>query len=571
MRGEEVGAGQAQLRPRRSRAALEDAFSEASGFVVHPLLKGGAVLHRPYQVALARASLAEPTLVVLPAGLGKTQVAILVAAERLRQAGGFVLVLAPNRPTARRLKADFEAALAPSLRVEEVTGRTSRAAMVEAFEKGALVVATPETMAGELASGRLGLGRCSLLVVDEAHRAVGDFAYVEAAKALRRDRPGGLVLALTSSPTRDRRRTAALVDALGLRRVEARTRRDQDVRPFAEPAPFEVVEVELDEPLKRIQALLERELEGPLARLVSAGAMPASPAQIVGRRQLRAAGEALRRKRGGDRGPFFEGLKAHAQAMVLIEALEVCETQGARPLLEFLDRLGSEPNSSRTEKAMASSRALLEVSVLARAHAEALHPQVALATALVRDLVRDRPGARALVVAAHHGAAAALAAAISRPPPLGPGLRAARFQGPGALPQAGTRAGLSPDEVVRGLADGRIQVIVLSEPGVLGLPMPDIDLTVLFLADASEIRGLQRSGLPGQAAASRVVALVGQGTRAELPLDADRPGENDGHGTLRWLTAGGAASHPTRGRNRALPIEGSETAPTSGPSPEVRG
>jgi len=54
---------------------------------------------REYQRAIAKSALESNTLVVLPTGLGKTAVALLVAVERLGMfPEGKVLVLAPTRP-----------------------------------------------------------------------------------------------------------------------------------------------------------------------------------------------------------------------------------------------------------------------------------------------------------------------------------------------------------------------------------------------------------------------------------------------------------------------------------------
>src|SRR5689334_6389885 len=107
-----MGGGQAQLKGAARAPPAPDAFQESGGFVVHPLLRRGAVESRGYQAAMARGALTGSTLVVLPTGLGKTAIAYLVAAERLRQAGGFVLVLAPTRPLARQLFEGFQGVLA---------------------------------------------------------------------------------------------------------------------------------------------------------------------------------------------------------------------------------------------------------------------------------------------------------------------------------------------------------------------------------------------------------------------------------------------------------------------------
>jgi len=65
-------------------------------FISHPLLKEGVIERRMYQVAIAEESAKDSLMVVLPTGMGKTSVAVLVMLERL--AKGKILFLAPTRP-----------------------------------------------------------------------------------------------------------------------------------------------------------------------------------------------------------------------------------------------------------------------------------------------------------------------------------------------------------------------------------------------------------------------------------------------------------------------------------------
>ena len=54
-----------------------------SDFVSHPLLVPDAVASRAYQETLARKALEKSSLIVLPTGLGKTIIALLVLVGRL--------------------------------------------------------------------------------------------------------------------------------------------------------------------------------------------------------------------------------------------------------------------------------------------------------------------------------------------------------------------------------------------------------------------------------------------------------------------------------------------------------
>ncbi len=67
-------------------------------YVTHPLIRPGSLEERKYQIAIAVHATEDNTLVVLPTGLGKTAVALLVTAMRLRACGGKILMMAPTKP-----------------------------------------------------------------------------------------------------------------------------------------------------------------------------------------------------------------------------------------------------------------------------------------------------------------------------------------------------------------------------------------------------------------------------------------------------------------------------------------
>jgi len=126
---------------------------------------------------MARIGLEEDMLVVLPTGLGKTIIAALLAAEALRRSDGKVLVLAPTRPLVQQHADSFGRWLTP-LRFARFTGTVKRPIREGAWETAEVVFATPEIVVNDLAADRYGLSEVTLVVFDEAHHAVGKYAYV---------------------------------------------------------------------------------------------------------------------------------------------------------------------------------------------------------------------------------------------------------------------------------------------------------------------------------------------------------------------------------------------------------
>ena len=66
-----------------------------SATIRHELLVEGAIEARAYQLSAIDHCLSASTLLVLPTGMGKTPIEVMVLAERLRRTGGRGIMLAP--------------------------------------------------------------------------------------------------------------------------------------------------------------------------------------------------------------------------------------------------------------------------------------------------------------------------------------------------------------------------------------------------------------------------------------------------------------------------------------------
>ncbi|HKV89906.1 MAG TPA: DEAD/DEAH box helicase, partial [Thermoplasmata archaeon] len=164
--------------------ALPGIWQVAGPWVVHPLVRPETIRALPFQIDLARIALNDDLLVVLPTGLGKTVIAVLAAAELLRRGTGKVLVLAPTRPLVLQHAEAFRRWI-PSLRTARFTGTVKRTIREGAWETADAVFATPELVDHDVEAGRYSLRDVALIVFDEAHHAVGNYAYVPVATRFR--------------------------------------------------------------------------------------------------------------------------------------------------------------------------------------------------------------------------------------------------------------------------------------------------------------------------------------------------------------------------------------------------
>jgi Fanconi anemia group M protein len=153
--------------------------------ISHPLIKPDSLESREYQLSIAMKALDVNTMVILPTGLGKTAVALIVAASRLYNEGGRILMLAPTKPLVEQHLRYFEKYLLAKPQEGSsaspfvmFTGEAPPAERTEDWNKATVILATPQVIKNDIIAGRYTLNDVTLLIVDECHRAVGNYAYV---------------------------------------------------------------------------------------------------------------------------------------------------------------------------------------------------------------------------------------------------------------------------------------------------------------------------------------------------------------------------------------------------------
>ena len=494
--------------------ALPGVWRVVDGKIEHPLLRPNEIRALPFQLDLARIGLAEDLLVVLPTGLGKTVIAALIAAEILRGTDEKVLVLAPTRPLVQQHSDSFARWLV-RLRTARFTGTVRRPVREGAWETADIVFATPEIVQNDLAAGRYRLNDVGLVVFDEAHHAVGKYVYVPIAARYATERPiGGRVLGLTASPGGNNERIEEVVAALGVQRIEARTREDEGVREHVQPVEVDYRWVDLPPATAHVRELLSTAAHATARKLQKMGYLRKKPIASLSVKDL----IALRAEIFARPGPMVRRFGPLFHQLVLLHlhhAEERLETQGLAPFLQYLDRLAAKEKPSRGDRAVL---ALPEV-VAAREQAqeflrstrEPSHPKLDALVALVRETLaapREHPP-RILVFAQYRDTIQSIQSTLEREE-----WTVGRFVGQSTRDPEDK--GMSQKEQARTLAafrDGRFPVLVASSVAEEGLDVPDVDLVVFFESVPSEIRAIQRRGRTGRSSLGRVVVLLTRATR----------------------------------------------------------
>ena len=267
-------------------------------YVEHLLVRNRSVESRLYQKNIAEAASRRNTMVILPTALGKTVISLLVTVDILyNYREGRILVMAPTRPLVSQHMKSFSSVLKLlEEQIAAVTGKTPPEARSAVWNKKdiRLLFATPEVVKNDLDEDRLHLSDFSLLVFDEAHRAVKDYAYTSIAKEYISQSSNPMILAMTASPGAERRRMQEVCDNLFIEHIEYRSEEDPDVKQYVNPIDVKWEWFNLPEDYLYVISVLRSMLDEKLRWLIQRGIIRKKSIEWIFKRNLIEAGESLR-------------------------------------------------------------------------------------------------------------------------------------------------------------------------------------------------------------------------------------------------------------------------------------
>lgn len=481
-------------------------------YLVHPLLKPETVEKRLFQIDLAARALRRSTLVVMPTGLGKTIVALMVLLARLER--GKVLFLAPTRPLVEQHAAFLRRVLTAPEYVASVTGETDPESRAEIWRSTRIAVSTPQVVENDLLSGRMDLRDVSLVIFDEAHRATGNYAYVYIADRYRREARDPLVLGMTASPGSEVERVAEICSNLGIESIETKSESDPDVAPFVHHREIEWIKVEVPEQLQKIRGVIDGLVSERMDEINSLGMCRIDPRTSKGELldlQKRFSSELAR----GPNQNIFRGISLLAEILKLKHAVELAETQGVSALRQYLERLAQEARSRGGSKA---SRRLMEdpriqhvLSLLEDMDLE--HPKLSRALEIIENQLEEAPESRIIVFTNYRDTATALLRFLQSN--ASDAVRPVRFVGQASRENDEGLSQKKQSEILEKFRAGEYNVLIATSVGEEGIDIPSTDMVLFYEPVPSEIRSIQRKGRTGRARAGRVVVLIAKGTRDE--------------------------------------------------------
>ena len=501
---------------------------EALATWVYPINLGTI---RDYQYSIVARGLYHNMLVALPTGLGKTFIAATIMLNWFRwTTESQIVFVAPTKPlVSQQVKACFNIAGIPRSATTMLTGGISPGLRAEEWRSKRVFFMTPQTIINDLKTGICDPKRLVLLVVDEAHRATGNYAYVEVVNFLRRFNSSFRVLALTATPGASIEKVQEVIDGLGISRVEIRTEESIDIRQYVHKRKIETILFENSDEMIMIMDLFSRALQPVLNKLTGMNAywakdpMTLTPYGCSQARTRWMSSDAGRKASMGVKGMVNTIFSLLAS---LSHGIELLKFHGIAPfyhkVLAFRNELHSnDKKGGKYAKQINESEPfqtmMSRVQIWINNPDFVGHPKLEYLQSVVMNHfldagdgrgASDPSSTRVMVFSHYRDSAEEIARVLKRNDPM---IRPHVFVG-----QASSKGSDGMDQkkqldIIQKFQTGIYNTLVATSIGEEGLDIGEVDLIVCYDASASPIRMLQRMGRTGRKRAGNIVVTLMKG------------------------------------------------------------
>jgi len=486
---------------------------------------------REYQEKIFQTCKEKNCLVVLPTGMGKTLVALMLSIERMQKYPGMkVVLLAPTRPLAEQHMNYFKKHL-PELfaSMELFTGKVDASKRKELWQKADIIFSTPQCVANDVKNGLYDLKEVCLLIEDECHRCLKSYDYVYVAAEFKKQNKNGRILGLTASPGNDLETIKKINENLGIEAVEIRHRESGDVIEYIQELKTEIIKVELPAEFVKIRELLNRIFLKKVEELKNRKLLFYPPTKKF---LLDCQRNIMRSIASGNKNfNLFGGASACAIAIKIHHAIEMIETQGTSQTYNYLKniieeaRVGKSKASGQIVKNPDFNKAYLLLTELIQKNIE--HPKLSRLIEAIKQEFEKKKKARIIVFANYRDTAIRISKLINEI-----GIKATVFVGQ-AMKDG---VGLSQKEqqgIIKDFSLGLIDVLVCTSIGEEGLDIPEVDAVIFYEPIPSAIRRIQRIGRTARLKSGKLIILITIKTRDEAYHYASIAKEKKMHGILR--------------------------------------
>ena len=470
---------------------------------------------RKYQSTIYETCKEKDCLVILPTGTGKTLIAVMLTIQRFKKYPlQKILILAPTKPLIEQHFDSFKKNLPEDWAdMQLFTGKTPATKRKEIWETAEFVFSTPQCIANDIKKELYKLDEVSLLVVDECHRCLKNYAYNNIAQRYKIQATNPRVLALTASPGGDKKTISTVCDNLGVSAVEIRTRESPDVKPYLQDLEFEKIEVDFPPSFLEIKILLEIIYNRKISELKHRRVLFGYPSKTMLLKTQSRLMQEIKRKKDFNK---MLAVSATATALKISHALTLLETQTVSSFTAYLKDLfkqTSEKKSKAVQKLTKSPEFTKAFSLAQLLTQE--HPKLDKLKNLIKTQFKEDPNSKIIIFAQFRETVRTISEELNKLPLI----KAENFVGQAIKNHAkGKTTGLKQKEqkaIIEKFKRGKINVLVATSIAEEGLDIPEVNEVIFYEPIPSAIRKIQRTGRTARLSKGKLKILITKKTLDE--------------------------------------------------------
>ncbi|KFR05856.1 Fanconi anemia group M protein, partial [Nipponia nippon] len=412
---------------------------------------------------------------------------------------------------------------------------------------------TPQIMVNDLSRGTCPAVEIKCLVIDEAHKALGNHAYCQVVRELSKYTNQFRILALSATPGSDTKAVQQVISNLLIAQIELCAEDSPEIQPYSHERQVEKIVVPLGEELVEIQNTYIRVLETFAGRLIKIGVLARRDIPSLTKYQIILARDQHRKNPSSQNGGIHQGVIEgdFALCISLYHGYELLLQMGMRSLFIYLcGIMDGSKGLTRTKNELGRNEDFMKLyqqlrdmfsdTSLASANGNVYksktvfenkkefiysHPKLRKLEEIVIEHFKswkkgcsdrvmtestsvDGVDTRVMIFSSFRDSVQEIAEMLSR---LSPVVRVMTFVGHSTGKSTKGFTQKEQLEVVKRFREGGYNTLVSTCVGEEGLDIGEVDLIICFDAQKSPIRLVQRMGRTGRRRQGRIVVILAQG------------------------------------------------------------